>query len=83
MQYVIPPFTPGGRVNVAFQFWVPLSVGGFFITGREMEEALRSDNPNAYLARVFIKHLMTNVTANTGLTDYFSNEVNAIDFFTN
>ena len=24
--YVVPPFTPGGRVNVALQVWVPVSI---------------------------------------------------------
>ncbi|XP_050718439.1 uncharacterized protein LOC126999717 [Eriocheir sinensis] len=62
-KYVIPPFTPGGRVHVAFQFWIPISLGGFFVSGRELEAALRSANPTSYITKLFLKHLSANTTA--------------------
>ncbi|MPC37020.1 hypothetical protein E2C01_030492 [Portunus trituberculatus] len=63
VKYVVPPFTPGGRVHVAFQFWIPISIGGFSVTGRDLENALRSSNPTAYITSLFIKHLSANTTA--------------------
>ena len=78
MEYVIPPFTPGGRVNVAFQFWVPLSVGGFFITAKEMREAMKSSNPNAYLAKVFVENLKANLTSHPTWSSYVTPQVNKL-----
>lgn len=69
VNYVVPPFTPGGRVNVAFQFWIPISIGGFFVTGRDLEEALRSPNPTAYISSLFLKHLSENSTIGELLGD--------------
>ncbi|XP_037777351.1 uncharacterized protein LOC119574263 [Penaeus monodon] len=69
VNYVVPPFTPGGRVNVAFQFWIPISIGGFFVTGRDLEEALRSNNPTAYISSLFLKHLSENSTIGELLGD--------------
>ncbi|KAK8398250.1 hypothetical protein O3P69_003865 [Scylla paramamosain] len=63
VKYVVPPFTPGGRVHVAFQFWIPISIGGFSVTGRDLENALRSSNPTAYITSLFLKHLSANTTA--------------------
>ena len=63
VKYVVPPFTPGGRVHVAFQFWIPISIGGFAVTGRDLEAALRSTNPTAYITSLFLKHLSANTTA--------------------
>ncbi|XP_066954156.1 uncharacterized protein [Macrobrachium rosenbergii] len=72
VDYVVPPFTPGGRVNVAFQFWIPISIGGFFVTSRDIEKALRSENPTTYIASLFLKHLTTNATASALLGDLTS-----------
>ena len=60
---MVPPFTPGGRVHVAFQFWIPISIGGFSVTGRDLENALKSSNPTAYITSLFLKHLSANTTA--------------------
>ncbi|XP_068246373.1 uncharacterized protein [Palaemon carinicauda] len=72
IDYVVPPFTPGGRVNVAFQFWIPVSIGGFFVTSRDIEKAMRSENPTSYIASLFLKHLTTNTTASALLGDLTS-----------
>lgn len=63
VRYVVPPFTPGGRVHVAFQFWIPISLSGFSVSGRELEAALRSPNPTAYMTKLFLKHVAANTTA--------------------
>lgn len=63
VRYVVPPFTPGGRVHVAFQFWIPISLSGFAVSGRELEAALKSPNPTAYITTLFLKHLSANTTA--------------------
>lgn len=50
-------------MHVAFQFWIPISLGGFFVSGRELEAALRSSNPTSYITKLFLKHLSANTTA--------------------
>ncbi|CAL4102191.1 unnamed protein product, partial [Meganyctiphanes norvegica] len=73
VSYWVPPFTAGGRVNVAFQFWVPVSISGFFIQGRDLESALKSPNPNAYIAKLFVEYLATNTSAKDIFGDFGSN----------
>ncbi|KAG0723861.1 hypothetical protein GWK47_005361 [Chionoecetes opilio] len=63
VKYVVPPFTPGGRVHVAFQFWIPISIDGFSVTGRDLEAAIKSPNPTAYITSLFLQYLSANTTA--------------------
>ncbi|KAK8743815.1 hypothetical protein OTU49_001279 [Cherax quadricarinatus] len=69
VKYVVPPFTPGGKVRVEFQFWIPITVSGFFINGRDLEAAMKSPNPTAYITALFFKHLATN----SSISDILSN----------
>lgn len=68
-QFVVPPFTPGGRVNVAFQFWVPVTLGGFFLSGRHLQEALVSPTPAASLTSLLLQQLSTNSTVGQVLAE--------------
>ncbi|XP_045601968.2 uncharacterized protein [Procambarus clarkii] len=60
IKYVVPPFTPGGYVHVALQFWIPISIGGFLVSSRDLTTAFKSPNPTAYITKLFLKHLTTN-----------------------
>ncbi|KAK3874591.1 hypothetical protein Pcinc_020483 [Petrolisthes cinctipes] len=84
VKYVVPPFTPGGRVHVAFQFWVPISVGGFFVSSRDLEAALKSASPTAYLTSLFLHHVATNTSAAQLLGNLDASTVQAgVDKFLN
>ncbi|KAK4312223.1 hypothetical protein Pmani_016303 [Petrolisthes manimaculis] len=84
VKYVVPPFTPGGRVHVAFQFWVPISVGGFFVSSRDLEAAMKSASPTAYLTSLFLHHVATNTTAAQLLGNLDASTVQAgVDKFLN
>ncbi|XP_071551146.1 uncharacterized protein [Panulirus ornatus] len=81
VKYVVPPFTPGGRVNVAFQFWIPVSVGGLFLTGQELQEALRSADPTAHLSWLWANSTAGQTRMEHGIRRFLTWVVSYLDVY--